>query len=445
MKKLSLILAITLILASFGNVLTGVAFADTLSIYTDVLEDLRKDETFDVAQFPKSDKDKMDVFQVAESNAGEVFLYVYAPQGDKLTASEVRISTSIGDNLAPKDYKLTLLSRNGTLSKYIVNDLAVKSDVVRYYLIIQIARPWDKNLDGELPGDNTGNTKAYATEKLFTACTIDGNVTYTETHADVITIIDKYVGYLRYLNGFWIMKSSCDSHFVAFDTDKPIDRLIEATVSFVHKHCTEIVLVSKTYGDSKTEEVTLYDDDNVSNDASIFGVKHTWSRIEKVSDFINKEDLEKDVEDELRNKQWVLRFYESNVTEAYGRLYKSIDSEVVTDVTILRLKFETNGDIYNLGVVDNKQTGNTEPAGGDDLLDEANKAIKRVIDFFNMLADFFQKFVAFFKQYWWVFLIIAVLIALAILAKFCKPVAEFLVLPFKLIGKLFKKGGKSGK
>ena len=32
------------------------------------------------------------------------------------------------------------------------------------------------------------------------------------------------------------------------------------------------------------------------------------------------------------------------------------------DVTILRLKFETDGITYNLGVIDNKQTGGREPA-----------------------------------------------------------------------------------
>ena len=32
----------------------------------------------------------------------------------------------------------------------------------------------------------------------------------------------------------------------------------------------------------------------------------------------------------------------------------------VNNVTILRLKFETNGTVYNLGVVDNKQSGDTD-------------------------------------------------------------------------------------
>ena len=35
----------------------------------------------------------------------------------------------------------------------------------------------------------------------------------------------------------------------------------------------------------------------------------------------------------------------------------------VGDVKILRLKFKTDGVVYDLGVVDNKQTGSKDPAG----------------------------------------------------------------------------------
>lgn len=35
----------------------------------------------------------------------------------------------------------------------------------------------------------------------------------------------------------------------------------------------------------------------------------------------------------------------------------------VGDVSILRLKFKTDGVVYDLGVVDNKQSGSTDPAG----------------------------------------------------------------------------------
>lgn len=198
MKKITLILVLILIASSLGCAFQGIAFAASETIYTDVLEDLGKDETFNAAQYPASDKDKMDVFQIAESNAGELFLYVYSTTGDKFTASEARISQSIGENLEPKDYKLTLLSRNGTLSKYIVNELTVKPDTVRYYVVVQIARPWDKNVDKE-PPVNTAKTVPYPIGKQFTACTVDGNVSYSCIERQSIEVVAKYVGYIEYL------------------------------------------------------------------------------------------------------------------------------------------------------------------------------------------------------------------------------------------------------
>jgi len=39
------------------------------------------------------------------------------------------------------------------------------------------------------------------------------------------------------------------------------------------------------------------------------------------------------------------------------------ESTLVTDVMILRLKFITDGLEYNLGVIDNKQSGSADPAG----------------------------------------------------------------------------------
>lgn len=464
MKKLTLFLVIFLILTSFGSVFTGVAFAAAVpDKYTTVLEDLQKDETFDAAQFPAGDQDKMDVFQIAESNAGELFLYVYSPTGDKFTASDARISQSIGDNLHVKDKKLTLLSRSGTLSKYLVNDLIVKQDTVRYYLIIQIARPFDQSFDGEQtpigpgggtdrpinPGggtfvslslsSNVSSTVPYDVGKLFTACTIDGKVTYSETHEEVIEITDKFVGFQRYLDGsFLSFKGQCDSHYVAFSTNRQIDKLFEADVSYEYQHhfISKPTNIEK-WGDKKFDQVTLYSDQNVSNNASFWGVKHTWKRIESVKEFLEKEELDDNIKNELSTKQWVLRFFESNVTESYQKFGKNIDSTYVSAVTILRLKFETDGVTYNLGVVDNKQSGNGEPTNpGED----AGDALKQLL---ADISKFFENLGKWFKDNWWIFILIGALLILAILAPFFPVIAA----GFKVVGKgiaiFFKYLGKA--
>ena len=52
---------------------------------------------------------------------------------------------------------------------------------------------------------------------------------------------------------------------------------------------------------------------------------------------------------------------------------------MVGNVTILRLKFETDGITYNLGVIDNKQTGSTEPSNSIDIKVEPNATGKGII------------------------------------------------------------------
>ncbi len=440
MKKITLFLVVFLILTCFGNVFTGVAFADTASKYTDVLEDLSKDETFDAAQYPASDKDEMDVIQIAESSAGELFLYVYSTTGDKFVASEARISQSIGENLQPKDYKLTLLSRNGTLSKYIVNELTVRQDTVRYYVVIQLARPWDKDVDKE-PPVNTAKTVPYQIGKQFTACTVDGNVSYSCIERQSIEVVAKYVGYIEYLNGFALFTSYCDSHYVAFDTNIDMDVLYEADVDFIP---IKYLKMRGAFGGEKylskepleKQSVTLKYDTVVNNDKLLFGKKYEWNRIESVADFVVKENLTDEARENLKDKTWVLRFYESECKSALQiNGTTNITGTLVEDVTILRLKFEANGEVYNLGVVDNKQAGSDEPSNpAEDAVAGLEAAMKRVTDFFNSVGDCFVKAGQWLAKNWWVIIVGVVVISIAI-SLFFRVGRQLLAAIFTGIGK----------
>lgn len=49
------------------------------------------------------------------------------------------------------------------------------------------------------------------------------------------------------------------------------------------------------------------------------------------------------------------------------------------DVTILRLKFETDGITYNLGVIDNKQSGSKDPSNETDIDISLNKRGKMIL------------------------------------------------------------------
>lgn len=74
----------------------------------------------------------------------------------------------------------------------------------------------------------------------------------------------------------------------------------------------------------------------------------------------------------LQSKKWVLRFAETSYSlgGGYGSTYSF--STLVGDVTILRLKFETDGVTYNLGVIDNKQSGSDKPINEEEIKPEIN-------------------------------------------------------------------------
>ena len=435
MKKITLILVLILIASSLGCAFQGIAFAASETIYTDVLEDLGKDETFDTAQYPASDKDEMDVIQIAESSAGELFLYVYSTTGDKFTASEARISQSIGENLEPDDYKLTLLSRNGTLSKYIVNDLTVKQDTVRYYVIVQLARPWDKDVDDKPTGGNTVNTVVYPIEKLFTVQMVDDNVTYKQEYFDSIDVVSKYVGNLRYYDGGIGSENYTTSHYVAFSTEVKIEKIYEVDVSYVELNYTLVPQVdfdSERYKNMSVYlkstvpcEKTLYSNEYDGNVSKWEILSHTWSTIQTVDSFIASEKLNSDVKKQLEDKQWVLRFaktdfHATNMGALMGRVYDFSD---VSEVTILRLKFLSYGRVYNLGVIDNKQTGGsvTDPDNGSSKLYE--DFLDKLMGFCNWLA-----------KNWWV-IIVAVVVIGIVIALCIRGGRKMLVVIFKGIGK----------
>lgn len=438
MKKLSLILALMLIASSLSCALTGVAFAASETVYTSVIEDLSKDETFAQSNYPAktvlSEGDKvMDVFQIAESNAGELFLYVYQPIEGKFTASEVRISQTIGEDLAPNDYKLTLLNRTGTLEKYKVEELQLSSDAVRHYLIVQLARPYDKDLDGSVVtgGTITGatqngniiNTVAYAVSALFTACTVDNIVTYSMEYYDYITVTAKKVGYLRYKDSVSVVGLKLgfsqgkvmDSHYVAFATDKPMDKLSEIDIAYdTVEHIREIFMGVPSDRETSVVHVprTTFKADNYSK-VDLKNKHYEWLRIQKLNDFISTEPtLTDNAKKDLDSMTWVLRFLETDVSTfatsvQQPNAFNTTTSTRVKEVTILRLKFDLEGTTYNLGVVDNKQSErpNQKPDNETDtLLDRLLALLNRISNGFNWLLE-----------HWWYIIIGAVVLVVVIL------------------------------
>ena len=366
---LILICLFTLITVIYPNT-QKITHAEDTTTYSTAIEDLQKDENFNAEAYPVKEKDySLQVIQIAESVDNELFIYVYQPSGSilDLRATSINISTAINDSFYPKNYFLTYLNSDGVFYKYKVNDFEILSDNLRYYSITSIFRKFDESLGDEITDGNTISEKSFEVGKLYTATTIDNVVTYTCKDTDTILIESKYVGFVRYSNGFTLYKQACDSHYVAFSTEYNIDRLMEATVSFWYKN---VRYRSNLTGDHKEyESDPIYDTKKLTELETggnlahgWFATKYEWKRIEKVSDFINNEDLTAEAKEDLKDKQWILRFYESDYQlKNYSNGVSSKEVQEVGDVTILSLKFEIDGEVYNLGVVDNKQTGDGVP------------------------------------------------------------------------------------
>lgn len=346
------------------------------SKYSDVMVDLRSDPDFKVSDWPSvADDYSLQVITVGESVNGELFVYVYNPSVAErpYKATSINISTGINDNFYPRNYLLECLSTRGVFGKYLVKDFIVKTDALRYYSIPSIFREFDGETDEGLPdyNENIINEKSFEVGKLYTASTVDGKVSYTCQATETVEIIDPYVGMLRYLDGFWLWHFPyTDSHYIAFSTDYPIDKLMEADVSYVTRSVTfnypaiAGAMPTVTYGEPvQAEPLTIYAKDEAGNSANgWFAKEYHWERIQTTEEFIESEKLTDEAKQDVENTQWVLRFLETQYFEQYwAQGGSTLSYTSVSQVTILRLKFETAGTVYNLGAVMDKQTGDNKP------------------------------------------------------------------------------------
>lgn len=380
-----------------------VARAESIT-YSGVMEDLKKDTSFNPGNYPtKADDYSLQIIQLAESSDKELFVYVYQPSGKakNFKASSINISTTINDSISYLNYKLELLNSNGVFYKYKVSGLMVKDESVRYYAISSIYRPFDESIDKQASGGNTVTEVNYAVNKQYCFGEINGKPYVNCVDIETIVVTDKFVGFVRYPDGFKLYVGACDSHFVAFNTNKPMDKLLEADVYYTTQEYSSswaaFVGENETFGDKADKYAYLKYSDKVEHTGGgLFAGTYKWDRIQTVDDFIKNEDREQifsgaviDVKisskltdaalNELKGKKWVLRFTETDYTLWSGQGSYGTFSTIVGDVTILRLKFETDGITYNLGVIDNKQSGSKDPSNETDIDISLNKRGKMIL------------------------------------------------------------------
>ena len=443
-RILPMILAfVTVICTVFMAVQTPlIARAESIE-YSEVLDDLKKDASFQESNYPERPTDySLNIIQIAESVNKELFVYVYQPSAARknIKACSINISTTINDAISFINYKLDLLNSSGVFYKYKVRDFVVKDEPTRYYAITSIYRPFDESIDAGTGNDNTITEVNYAVNKQYCFGTINGNPYVNCVDIETIVVTDKFVGFVRYLDGFKLYVGACDSHFVAFNTDKPMDKLLEADVYYTTQAYSSAWVMfagtSEEFGAKSDNYAYLkYTDKVEHNGGGLFAGTYTWDRIQTVEDFIANENRDNiyhgaiiDVKystkltdaamQELQGKRWVLRFTETDYTFWTGDSAYGTFATIVGDVTILRLKFETDGITYNLGVIDNKQTGGKEPSNETEIEVTLNKRGKTLL---------------------WLLLLILLIVLLApVLPYVLRAIVWLISLPFKAIAAIVK-------
>ncbi len=376
---------------------------------TNVLYDLQRDPNFNQGDYPANDRSNVvELIQIAESDTSDLYVYVYQPnyENDELNPFEIAISRAQDDEEDKfEQYPLTLVNSYKTLFKYKVEDLKVSNEEVRYYNISQMWRKHIESIDKELDTDNAITATGIEVAQKWGARTVDDTVEYAMTEVDVVIITDAFVGCNRFWDGldvgaFLDKDKATYLHYIAFSTDHQIDRLIEAEIHFKQREVIEFYKMEEfQYGDWIENTVVLYEHNQATNHPfGWFATKYEWKSISSSEEFIAQDDITfKDgAKEAIEKQEWVLYFLESQFVRTSGGILSGIintnpysylyEYTEVEDVAILRLKFETDGQIYNLGVVSDKQTGSGIPTNKNpDIIPDLD-------DFGNMIKEWLDDY-----------------------------------------------------
>ena len=395
MKKLTLILALVMMVAFCCGSTSAMALENS---YSDVLSDLKTDVLFTADKYPEdTSSTKLEVITLAESVNNELFVYVYSPGKKEATSINIAIDSR---NPYFRNYELELLNQNGVFYKYKVVGLQVATVTDRYYEVASIFRNFIDGVDETPAGGNTVSEVSFAVGIAWSISGAGDNVTIKSSTVEVITVTDKHVGFIRYPNGgIFGSFDHCDVHYVAFSTDKRIDELLQVDVTYRHQTYRyedyAIGVEKKNFSDVTSNNVTV--DASVAmthNGSGWFSNDYKWQSIETSTDFLKgisgqtvyKAGMENSVaitelndKSLISSKDWVFRFAITEYDETWLpdpsdplKEYSIYEASIISDVTILRLKFKTDEQTFNLGVVDNKQTGAVDPDTGLPVPDNPN-------------------------------------------------------------------------
>ena len=436
--------------------------ANSIRDSSDVLADLKQDPSFNTDEYPVVNNDpSINFIHLVESEQGEVLIYVYQPHQDyaKYRASSINISATADGRLSIMNYYLDLVDYDGVFQKYVVRDLPALAKSERVYEVVSIFRMFDAAVDEGLSDDNDNTIQevAYPVAKRFEFVNTSNGMTTNVSDVQYIQVTDKYVGFMRYPAGSALFTDvDVDVHYVAFSTDLRMDKLLEADVYYVQQYYEKTGVAGKEFFDVKQPcRVSLKaEKDLLYMGGYWFSKVYTWNSIETSAAFLDSSEgktlykkgifdtyavstVDEAAKEEILKNDWVLRFAWTEYKEQMkdGQVpYVNYYGYIVGEVSILRLAFETDGQYYNLPVIDNKQSGSLTPS---------NK-----IEYEVQASEWWQR----------IMMLLCIVLLVVLLIAFAGPVGVVLkilasgftflfklflwviLLPFKLLGALFKRG-----
>lgn len=388
---LAVLFAVLFVISFIGGGV-GVAYAaTTVKEYSGVLDDLQKDSSFNINDYPADDNDRsLQIITVAESISGKLFIYVYEPWANAYTPESVQINMSLTDKLGgtvdytseltgkdkPHLYDLSLVDRSGVLCKYLVDDFAVSSDSVRYYNIVEIYRSYIGGFDNPSGNDNEKIMLYSHVDTCYRFETANGSVECYRRKKETVKIVNPYVDFLRYYNGltwgelFGAGEQLTDIHYIAFSADRKIDELKEADVVYTTQtYHKEAFSSTYNYGvESSLQYITLTGEMTDSLSGGFLGADFSWKNIMTTADFIKTVGLKENsvAYGNIKNCDFVLVFLKtSRIEQKHSSLLQGHSYEIsgtkVSRATILRLCFNTAGKTYNLGTLMDILEGDENP------------------------------------------------------------------------------------
>lgn len=404
MKK-TLLVAIFSLVASFTASSNIAAYAEEQD--ESLLTELRQDSNFNLEDYPIKKDEVIDgkhvydleIMDLKETRQDHVALYIYNPTG-LVTAKAISVcfDDSQFDDIKYKYYDLTLQEElpGKNIQKYLINGVTVNHNFLkRSYILGAIQRT--AYPDEEIKNESVITTIGLKAGICFKVKEdADGNVTYERLTKDVLELTNQFRFRFIVPNSEISSRYYTQNECIVFNTNYNIDEIYDISVEFdtigfvFYAKITnsdgnmagspgcyyQIDEYIKQYGyidtttyigpkfkkDTKQHILkTISADDEFGNKPGWFGKKRKWKAIQSTDNLTKDAELNKYIYEkyeEVRTTSWFLAYYDSQITiDGTKPNHWEISGTLAMDTAIVRMKFLSEGTVYNLAVVDDKATG----------------------------------------------------------------------------------------